>query len=90
MRARYFMWVVWPAFLLACLLELLVFALVDPASLSWNDEALDLSRERVYTLAFFAFWILSMGTSALTVLLAVRPRDDQSNPERALSRVLPD
>lgn len=30
MRTQKLMWIVWPAFLAACVLELVVFAFVDP------------------------------------------------------------
>ena len=30
------MWVVWPAFLAACILELVVFAMVDPQDMTWE------------------------------------------------------
>ena len=49
--------IVWPAFLVAGVLEMLVFALVDPEGLHWfGGEPLELSRTAVYTLAFFVFW----------------------------------
>ena len=61
--------VVWPAFLAACLLELVVFAVVDPTGLAWSDQPLALSRQGVYTLAFFVFWAISAASGALTMLL---------------------
>jgi len=67
------MWIAWPAFLVAGLLEMLVFALVDPQDLLWFGHPLALSREGVYTLAFFAFWTLTMVSSALTTLLSMSP-----------------
>ena len=63
--------VLWPAFLLACVMELLVFALVDPADLHWHGEALRLSRLGVYTAAFFVFWGVAAGAAALTLLLSL-------------------
>lgn len=75
MKARRIGWVVWPAFLAACLAELLVFALVDPSELHWRGEALEWSRQAVYAGAFFVFWLLAMGSSALTVLLARSAQD---------------
>ena len=77
MVARLSMWILWPAFLQACALEVVVFALVDPAELSWRGEALHAPRQAVYTLSFFVFWLLAAAGSALTVLLA--------RPLRALS-----
>lgn len=67
------MWIAWPAFLAACALELLVFAVVDPLELQWSGHALDWSRQAVYTIAFFAFWLVSMGACALTMLLRITP-----------------
>lgn len=75
MLARRIMWIAWPAFLLAGVMEMLVFALVDPQSLSWHGRPVALGREAVYTLAFFAFWGLTMASSALTTLLAMSPRE---------------
>ena len=73
MKAQRWMWIAWPAFLVAGVLEMLVFALVDPADLHWFGHPLALSREGVYTLAFFMFWGLTMTSSALTTLLSLSP-----------------
>ena len=71
MHAQRWMWIAWPAFLVAGLLEMLVFAFVDPQDLHWFGQDLDLSRQAIYTLAFFAFWALAMLSSALTTLLGL-------------------
>ena len=73
MLAKRMMWIAWPAFLVAGLLEMLVFALVDPQDLQWFGHPLALSRQGVYTLAFVAFWGLAMVSSGLTTLLAMSP-----------------
>lgn len=67
------MWIAWPAFLVAAVLEMVVFAFVDPSDLHWLGSPLALSREAVYTLAFFVFWGATMVSSALTTLLAMSP-----------------
>ena len=67
--------IAWPAFLVAAVLEMVVFALVDPGDLHWSGAPLALSREAVYTLAFFVFWGLTMASSALTTLLALPPAE---------------
>ncbi len=67
------MWIAWPAFLMAGSIEMLVFAVVDPQDLHWFGEPLALSRQAVYTLAFFLFWILTMASGALTTLLSISP-----------------
>jgi hypothetical protein len=71
MLAQRWMWITWPAFLVAGLLEVLVFGFVDPHDLHWFGQDLDLSRQAIYTLAFFAFWALAMVSSALTALLGL-------------------
>ena len=71
MLAQRWMWIVWPAFLVAGLLEMLVFVFVDPQDLHWFGQDLDLSRQAIYTLAFFAFWALATASSALTLLLGM-------------------
>ena len=73
-KMQTWMSILWPAFLLACATELLVFALFDPADLHWRGEAIGLSRQAVYTAAFFVFWLLAMGASALTLLLTIPAR----------------
>lgn len=62
--------VVWPAFLLAGVLEMLVFAFVDPGELHWHGNALDWSRAAVYTVSFFVFWAVTAASGALTLWLA--------------------
>jgi hypothetical protein len=71
MLAQRIMWILWPSFLMAGVLEILVFAMVDPQDLHWFGQAVQLSREGIYTIAFFAFWFITMLSSALTVLLAI-------------------
>lgn len=73
MWAQRWMWIAWPAFLVAAALEMLVFALVDPGELNWSGHALEWSRQTVYTVTFFVFWVGAMASSALTTLLAMSP-----------------
>lgn len=73
MFAKRMMWIAWPAFLVAGLLEMLVFGLVDPQDMHWFGHPLALSRQGVYTVAFFVFWALTMVSSGLTTLLSISP-----------------
>lgn len=73
MLAQRMMWIAWPAFLVAGVIEMLVFTVVDPQDFQWFGHPLTMSRTAIYTLAFFAFWILTMTSSALTTLLAMSP-----------------
>jgi hypothetical protein len=86
MKLQRWMWIAWPAFLLACLLEMLVFALVDPQDLHWFGQPVALSRQTVYTLAFFAFWAVSMVASGLTTLLSQSPFEVNRCPLPASDR----
>ena len=80
MNFRRWMGLVWPAFMVACVLEALVFAVVDPRDIRWFGESVPLSREGFYTLAFLVFWVTSMVSSALTTLLAMPPREVNGIP----------
>ncbi len=67
------MWIAWPAFLMAGVLEMLVFAMVDPQDVHWFGQSIELSRQGIYTLAFFIFWAVLMLSGALTTLLSMSP-----------------
>jgi hypothetical protein len=75
MRNLKLMRVAWPAFLAACVLELVVFAMVDPNDLHWAGQPVALSRQSIYTVSFFVFWAISIGSNALTALLATTPAE---------------
>lgn len=70
MTAQRWMWIVWPAFLVAAALEMVVFALIDPSDLQWFGSRLELSRLAVYTLSFFVFWFGAILSSTLTTVLS--------------------
>jgi hypothetical protein len=55
--------VIWPAFLVAGVLEIAVFAFVDPSAVHAPDgRPLGLSDTAVYSIAFFVFWaVVSVG-----------------------------
>jgi hypothetical protein len=71
MKLNKIMWILWPAFLVAGLLEMLVFAMIDPQDLHWFDgQPLSISRQGIYTLSFLIFWGVTVLSSALTLLLS--------------------
>lgn len=86
MLSQRLMWIVWPAFLVAGVLEMLVFAVVDPSDLTWLGHPLGLSRQAVYTMAFFVFWGCVMVASGLTTLLARSPLEVNRCPLPAQGR----
>lgn len=70
MRGKW-MAIVWPAFLMACVLEILVFAMVDPQDIRWLGLPLELPSKGVYTLVFFTFWAVTLVSSGLTAVLSM-------------------
>ncbi len=64
-------WVLWPAFVAAAVLEIAVFALVDPEALhGLGGEPLALSRTAIYSLAFLGFWATSAAAAAMALWLS--------------------
>jgi hypothetical protein len=62
--------VAWPAFLMAGVLEALVFVVVDPSTMAWfGVEPQGWSVQAVYTVTFFIFWLVIATSGALTQLL---------------------
>lgn len=86
MLSQRLMWIIWPAFLVAGVLEVLVFAMVDPQDLQWFGQPVGLSRQGVYTVAFFVFWGVTMLASGLTTLLSISPFEVNRCPLPANAR----
>ena len=65
-RAQAVMLVAWTSFLMAAVLEMLVFALVDPHDLlGVGAIPAEFSPTGVYSLAFFLFWAVIAAAGAL-------------------------
>ncbi len=68
--ARRVVSVAWPAFLCAAVLEIAVFAFVDPQALHLlNGSEMPLSDTATYSLAFFVFWGVAAAGGFLTLIL---------------------
>lgn len=51
--------IAWPSFLMAGVMEGLVFSVVDPSSLHWfGQHPIDWPIQAVYTVSFFLFWMV--------------------------------
>ena len=58
--------VLWPSFLTAGIATIIVFTAFDP-QLIWHASGYgEISRLAGYTIGFFAFWLLTASTCALT------------------------
>jgi hypothetical protein len=74
--------IAWPAFLVAAVLEIAVFAFVDPGTLhTLGGASLPLSTMAIYSIAFMVFWACVSAACALTVLLE-RSADELNAPGR--------
>jgi hypothetical protein len=74
------MMLAWPAFMAACVLELFVFAFVDPLDLHRGGVPLGWSRQAVYTGTFFVFWVVSFAACMFTTLLRMTPAEINECP----------
>lgn len=83
MWVKRLMWIVWPAFLAAGVMEMLVFAAFDPQDMQWLGQSVQLSRTGIYSLAFFVFWLVFIGAGYLTTLLSVPANEVNSHPSVA-------
>jgi len=73
---RHVLLIVWPSFVMAGLLEMLVFSAVHPDDMKGFGGLLtEMSTVGVYTLAFMSFWLICALGSALTLLLSAPAPD---------------
>lgn len=62
--------ILWPSFVMAGVLEALVFVVVDPLTLSWfGADRLDWSASAIYSVTFLIFWGLISTSTTITCLL---------------------
>jgi len=62
--------ILWPAFVMAGVLDGLVFVVVDPLTLQWfGTEPLQWSAAAVYSVSFLIFWCVIATSGAITHLL---------------------
>jgi hypothetical protein len=79
---RYAALLMWPSFLAACLLEVLIFSMVDPREIHWPSQMSEPSRQSVYSVSFFLFWLITISCSGLVLWLA---KSERSLNEEAIS-----
>jgi hypothetical protein len=75
MLTKYWMFIVWPSFLMAGVMEIAVFAMVDPQDMHLFNQTIDVSRQGIYTLSFFIFWIICAASSCLSLFLYIEPKE---------------
>jgi hypothetical protein len=67
---RKFGLVLWPSFLVACVMEMVFFTLFDPIEMHLLGNPVAMGRQAVYSIGFFCFWIMAAAASTLTIYLA--------------------
>ena len=75
MLTKFWMFIFWPSFLMAGVMEIAVFAMVDPQDLHLFNQTIDVSRQGIYTLSFFIFWIICAASSCLSLFLYIEPKE---------------
>ena len=64
--------ILWPAFLVAGVLDALTFAVVDPAELRWfGGPLIGWPPLTIYSVTFLIFWVAISAAGALTALLSI-------------------
>ncbi len=74
-RAGQLALIAWVGFIAACVLEGLVFSVVDPGEVHWSGRMPQPTRQGIYTLAFFCFWVIGMASAGLALWLAEPPTE---------------
>ena len=70
--------VLWPSFLVAAAAAAVFFSLFDPQEFWLLGEHLEISRLGAYTIGFFGFWGVGIGSSALTAILTMSPQGPEN------------
>ena len=74
-------WIMWPSFLIAGVMTVVFFTLVDPADLTIFGVALAEHRLASYSVGFLLFWLFSAWDSWLTLFFQ-RDADTVNHPQR--------
>lgn len=83
MKRRHLLLIIWPAFVIAGVLEMLVFSAAHPEDMKGFGGLLtEMSTTGVYTLAFFCFWAISALGMALALMLALPASQEQQAGDR--------
>lgn len=64
-----YLWILWPAFLIAIPATGVYFSIFDPRDMSSSTSFNESDRGIIYTLGFIIFWLIGIASSALTIFL---------------------
>jgi hypothetical protein len=73
--------VLWPSFLVAAIATMLLFALIDPATVGDRlPRSIWSSRTAAYSAGFFFLWLTCIASAALTLYLVRTTREERGSP----------
>jgi hypothetical protein len=73
MKSHHLFHILWPSFLVASIIEGVVFTFFDPLEIAWQLNDGDISRQAIYSLGFFFIWGAVSLACALSLYLAQTP-----------------
>jgi hypothetical protein len=62
-------WILWPAFIVGGIAEVIFFTIFDPMEMHLFGEPIGMSRLAVYSIGFALFWAFAAASSAFTCFL---------------------
>jgi hypothetical protein len=74
-------WILWPAFIVGGVAEVIFFTVFDPVELHLFGQPAALSRLAVYSVGFLFFWAFAAASSALTCFLQRRADEINRRPQ---------
>jgi len=66
---KHVIWILWPAFIAAGIAEVVFFTVIDPKQLYLLGQPVELAALTTYSIGFFLFWVLCIGSSLMTYFM---------------------
>ena len=66
---KHIIWILWPAFIAAGVAEVVFFTVIDPKQLFLLGQPIELAELTTYSVGFFLFWVLCIGSSLMTYFM---------------------
>ena len=66
---KHIIWILWPAFIAAGVAEVVFFTVIDPKQLFLLGQPITLDPLTTYSIGFFLFWMLCIGSSLMTYFM---------------------
>jgi len=76
--------ILWPAFLAAAVMEMVVFSWVDPTTLRWGSWQPD--SQTAYSLSFLTFWVVITVASLISHWMMKPVAGQHETPRQAVGR----